>query len=265
MYYDSIVENFGYMTHCHSQFKLLFACGRSCDPRRSMYSQVGASDDEQGCVDNNHGAKYKYGCSSSSDDDSEPRHNDDDAPQSVEPTTGAGRNWQKEFIALLRAPCGWDNATHLRKLEALLDEFSLACTVYGRVIIDELELEHKTISRSSTLGGVAGGLKYINQGILFKLPEDVVIAEPSTYLYGGRAGPNVALANKNAGREFAANNYLSSVLLEDGLSAVMTTPLTCLIDYRGRYYDEMTAVCDFDNCLDDSCVVHCFQSTRIHL
>jgi hypothetical protein len=50
-----------------------------------------------------------------------------------------------------------------------VEEFVFFCTRYGMLIIDELTVpvESKTVPPCS-LGGVAGGAKYIVNGILFK-------------------------------------------------------------------------------------------------
>ena len=55
--------------------------------------------------------------------------------------------------------------------------------IYGKAIIKErnLPLHQKTI-RPINIGGIAGGDKYIVQGILFKFPKDKLIGD--TWLYG---------------------------------------------------------------------------------
>ena len=61
-----------------------------------------------------------------------------------------------------------------RRLSALARDFVYVAEVYGRIIISEtyISVENKTI-KPQTIGGIAGGSKYICQGILFKYALDV--------------------------------------------------------------------------------------------
>jgi hypothetical protein len=82
------------------------------------------------------------------------------------------------------------------------------------------------------VGGLAGGTKFILRGaILFKMPVDALIREdPPKFLFGGST-PCQHLAHKSAGRELTAFDVLSMELIA---TPELVTPLSCLVDYRGR-------------------------------
>ena len=59
----------------------------------------------------------------------------------------------------------------LQLLAGLEAEFVRTATFYGKVIIEERYLQKKTIPPID-VGGTAGGIKYIKEGILFKFAWD---------------------------------------------------------------------------------------------
>ena len=90
----------------------------------------------------------------------------------------------------------------------------------------------KTI-QSKDVGGLAGGTKFVRGHILCKLPQDPLLKSGS-YLFGG-SGSSLRLAHKSAGRELTAFDALSMELMGDESKApVLTTPMCCLVDYRGH-------------------------------
>eukprot|EP01133_Synstelium_polycarpum_P013644 gene13644-16064_t len=113
-----------------------------------------------------------------------------------------------------------DSLEKFERLASLEHDFVYAAESYGRIIISEhlLPNDQKTI-RPVSVGGIAGGEKYIVQGILFKFA-----VESDTYgLYG-----NDENAMKTAAHEL---NGCTS-FLNCGVKG-LHVPLMAYIDYRG--------------------------------
>ncbi|KAK5577688.1 hypothetical protein RB653_002633 [Dictyostelium firmibasis] len=126
-------------------------------------------------------------------------------------------SWNSEFQRLLEMD---DCLEKFERLSSLEHDFVYAAESYGRIIISEnfLANELKTIKPVS-VGGIAGGEKYIVQGILFKFA-----LENETFgLYG-----NDENAMKTAAHEL---NGCTS-LLNCGVKG-LHVPLMAFIDYRG--------------------------------
>lgn len=83
--------------------------------------------------------------------------------------------WNDQFQKIRKMDEGLDK---YRKLSNLAHDFVYAAQTYGRIIISEryLSNEQKTIKPKS-MGGIAGGEKYIVQGILFKFAVDTNLRE----------------------------------------------------------------------------------------
>jgi hypothetical protein len=113
-------------------------------------------------------------------------------------------------------------------LSDLYFDFTHSACETAKLLISELHLPVKTISPLS-LGGVAGGKKYIHGGILFKFAEDPQLG--SSFLYGGSA-PDVGKANKAAGHEQKSSDAICNAALELQIS-MLNVPLMTLVDYRG--------------------------------
>lgn len=121
-------------------------------------------------------------------------------------------------------------------LYCLAHDFVYAAKTFGKIIISEVNLpaDYKTIKPSS-VGGIAGGEKYMCHSIFFKFAMDPLISqEPPLFLYGGHKQNNYA-AMKAASHEL------------NGLIAYYNTkmqgihyPLMALIDYRGYRLIAMT-------------------------
>jgi Clustered mitochondria len=108
------------------------------------------------------------------------------------------------------------------RLMRVFQDFLGTCETYGRVILSEIMLDssHKTIRPAREFGGVAGGVKYVVQNILFK----VALADSCNQLYQG----DDAVAAKVAGHELkGVKAYFNSNT--QGLHF----PITVLIDYQG--------------------------------
>jgi hypothetical protein len=115
----------------------------------------------------------------------------------------------------------------LVRLRNLANDFVSVAEQYGRIIISERHLPNidKTI-RPVGVGGVAGGDKYIAQGILFKFAVDTKISD-TLWMYGGKTS-----SDENATR--VAGNELRGLIsyYKCGVRN-LAVPLMALIDYRG--------------------------------
>ncbi|KAN0015626.1 hypothetical protein ACTFIU_008367 [Dictyostelium citrinum] len=125
--------------------------------------------------------------------------------------------WSSEFQRLLEMD---DCLEKFERLSSLEHDFVYAAESYGRIIISEnfLANELKTI-KPVNVGGVAGGEKYIVQGILFKF----ALENEAFGLYG-----NDENAMKTAAHEL---NGCAS-FLNCGVKG-LHVPLMAFIDYRG--------------------------------
>mmetsp|Transcript_2469 Transcript_2469/g.7833 ORF Transcript_2469/g.7833 Transcript_2469/m.7833 type:complete len:1381 (+) Transcript_2469:798-4940(+) len=171
------------------------------------------------------------------------------------------RNWSAELYSLLAVDAEGDHGTAVVKLEALADladDFVATAQHYGKIIIAEtfLPAQQKTV-RPVNVGGIAGGEKYIIQGVLFKFAFDACVGkrpapppsndtrgdsdrnrdrdrdreEVEVWMYGGDQ-PDHELAMKAAGAELLCLvQFLSAVRDTDPVK--LTVPLVCLIDYLG--------------------------------
>ncbi len=81
--------------------------------------------------------------------------------------TSGDRDWNAEFQTLLEMEDGVDKYALLR---ALYSDFCYAALSYGSIIISERHLPvHQKTIRPVSLGGQAGGEKYLVQSIIFKV------------------------------------------------------------------------------------------------
>jgi hypothetical protein len=101
-----------------------------------------------------------------------------------EPPAGV-KQWQHEFSTFVQEfeseGTAEAKARALQAVSGHLEDFFYTCEQYGRLIIDEMSREQKSIAGNSALGGIAGGDKFIVAGILFKVPSDVNFG-PGGYL-----------------------------------------------------------------------------------
>eukprot|EP01125_Pyxidicula_operculata_P011795 TRINITY_DN385_c1_g1_i1.p1 TRINITY_DN385_c1_g1~~TRINITY_DN385_c1_g1_i1.p1 ORF type:complete len:1249 (+),score=314.60 TRINITY_DN385_c1_g1_i1:1159-4905(+) len=124
-------------------------------------------------------------------------------------------DWNRQFREIMSLP---DSAEKYRSLSRLAKDFVHASKLYAKIIISELYLpdDKKTI-KPVQLGGVAGGDKYICQGILFKFALDLA------GIYGGDQN-----AMKAAGHELKGLMCFYNCQIPE-----LNVPLMALIDYRG--------------------------------
>ena len=138
----------------------------------------------------------------------------------------SGLTWNEEFQRLNDDRT--DSAEHWASLAALAHDFFQTSQHYAAIIISEGHLPdfRKTIRQCTTMGGTAGGLKYIAGGVLFKFAHDPLLG--ARHLYSGGAEPDAEAAAKALGQELkgAAGYYWSGV---EGLCF----PLMAVIDYMG--------------------------------
>lgn len=112
-------------------------------------------------------------------------------------------------------------------LHKIGESFVDNATLYGRIIIREYRLpDHEKTIKPVAIGGIAGGDKYIAQGILFKFAKDKQV-DNNTWLYGGTNQRN-DLAAKSAGQELLSANYVGS------FDPLIKVPLMAVVDYWGE-------------------------------
>lgn len=101
----------------------------------------------------------------------------------------------------------------------LAEDFQYTVQTYGRIIISEVYLppEEKTV-KTTKVGGIAGGDKYLVGNVLFKFAVD------SSNIFGG----DDAMAIKVAGHELKGVSAAFNAWLPD-----FSVPLLSLVDYRG--------------------------------
>jgi hypothetical protein len=138
----------------------------------------------------------------------------------------AVKDWNHELQSLLDMEPSEEKYLKLRELA---HDFNLTAEVYAKILISELFLSpnEKTIP-PSTIGGLAGGTKFICQGILFKFAVDVQLPDTPFWMYG-KTSAATEYAMKAAGSELRHIVALSNALGDTDLRL----PLMALIDYRG--------------------------------
>ncbi|GAM24988.1 hypothetical protein SAMD00019534_081630 [Acytostelium subglobosum LB1] len=132
---------------------------------------------------------------------------------------GLGIGWNEKFQRLLLLPEDDLDKKYVKykHLSSLSKDFLHAAITYGKIIIEEafIDTRFKTIMSVPSLGGQAGGEKYVYNGILFKFASDWI------KIYG-----NDEFSMKAGGHE------LKSVMRYYGCEGIHV-PLMALLDYRG--------------------------------
>ena len=126
-------------------------------------------------------------------------------------------------------------------LVATLHEFVARATSLTATIVAERSLPPELVSiKPVSCGGVAGGTKYVADGILIKFVEDPIPpgSRGTSYLYGGAAGPRLDRAAKAAGNELRACGILNRFVFERRVA--VTVPTQVLIDALGHRVIAMT-------------------------
>ncbi|EGC30073.1 hypothetical protein DICPUDRAFT_158242 [Dictyostelium purpureum] len=129
------------------------------------------------------------------------------------------RNWSLEFWNALQMDhnCGTESLKRSQKIQSIAKEFVEVATKHGVTIIQEKQLSKGWTIPPHDAGGIAGGLKYLKDGIFFKFAVDAF------GIYGGDA-----FAMKSAGHELKGLMAYFNCQI-DGLFLPMMT----LIDYMG--------------------------------
>ncbi|KAF2076800.1 hypothetical protein CYY_001877 [Polysphondylium violaceum] len=153
-----------------------------------------------------------------------------------EPNTEPVRNWSLDFWNALQMDhnCGNESLIRSQRIQQIAEEFVSVATKHGMTIIQEKGKSFGWTIPPYDVGGVAGGLKYLKDGIFFKFAVDVY------GIYGGNA-----FAMKSAGHELKGlMGYFNCQI--DGLYL----PLMALIDYMGyRLIATSQLAIDGDNTL----------------
>eukprot|EP01132_Coremiostelium_polycephalum_P008397 gene8397-10313_t len=194
------------------------------------YTIVG-DDQPQDDVSSSYASYKSYSSTSSSDDNDE---NDQNSPylfvnclESVSENdilTTKNSNWNETFQSILELP---ESLEKYKSLSNIANDFVYCADTFGKIIISELHLDMdaKTI-KPLDLGGVAGGLKYRCQDIIFKFVVDVEIAN-GIWMYGQNKRSD-AKAQKTAGHEIKGLNHFMEVS-----NGIIRFPLMAKICYRG--------------------------------
>jgi hypothetical protein len=119
-------------------------------------------------------------------------------------------------------------------IQETLDGFERASSADAKKIIEEqkLPLEKRTI-RPSNLGGVAGGIKFEVNGILYKLAVDNRLAN-GNYFWGKEKIPDDLAAQKVAANEHRAFLAALGVIIENTAITKIFLPAMALFDYLGN-------------------------------
>ncbi|ELR12268.1 uncharacterized protein ACA1_372570 [Acanthamoeba castellanii str. Neff] len=146
------------------------------------------------------------------------------------------RQWNEEYQSVVSKGLKNLKPEDVRTIARLMNDFVRQAETYAKIIINELNVpDHRKTIKPAGVGGVAGGRKYIVQGILFKFCLDPLVSKkPMTWLYGGDR-PDDDAAIKAAGLELQG--------LCTSTTATITSlhhPLIALIDYKGF---RLVAIC----------------------
>ena len=120
------------------------------------------------------------------------------------PADEIGNPWMRQYILAMALPNG------PARRHAVASFYSNFCTTAARlgatILEDLLRPSGEQKLPKAGLGGVAGGTKFILEGIVFKLATDPIIDKKNRrYLYGNTA-PDEALAGKSAANEMRGYN-----------------------------------------------------------
>ncbi|KYQ99698.1 hypothetical protein DLAC_03638 [Tieghemostelium lacteum] len=134
-------------------------------------------------------------------------------------------HWNELFQQILDMD---ESEERSKKLATIANDFVYCADTFGKIIISELYLpvEKKTI-KPVDIGGVAGGLKFKIQDIMFKFVIDTEIRE-GVWMYGDNKRAD-GFAQKSANHEIKGLNHF----MEASNCGLIRFPLMAIIDYRG--------------------------------
>jgi hypothetical protein len=139
----------------------------------------------------------------------------------------SGRNWTRDFYSvqstISKSGANLDTVEVMDQLTKMTENFTNDAIAYGSIIIREqhLPVDQKTI-KPVGVGGIAGGQKFIHEGIFFKFPTN------EQNLYG-----NLENAMRGAGHEMKGLTGLINWELKTIGLHTIKFPLTAIIDYYG--------------------------------
>eukprot|EP01130_Rhizamoeba_saxonica_P009692 TRINITY_DN3952_c0_g1_i4.p1 TRINITY_DN3952_c0_g1~~TRINITY_DN3952_c0_g1_i4.p1 ORF type:complete len:977 (-),score=168.95 TRINITY_DN3952_c0_g1_i4:963-3893(-) len=137
------------------------------------------------------------------------------------------RDWNEEWQAILELP---ETITKYKVLRELVNDFEYVSKHYAKILVHEIfKNEESRIIKSISGAGVAGGKKFMVEGIFFKFVEDVEIS-PGKWLYGGSKSA-YHLAGKAAKHEIRGLTTIYQLISK--LNIPLCIPLMSLIGYRG--------------------------------
>eukprot|EP01087_Luapelamoeba_hula_P019490 TRINITY_DN6459_c0_g1_i2.p1 TRINITY_DN6459_c0_g1~~TRINITY_DN6459_c0_g1_i2.p1 ORF type:complete len:388 (-),score=29.84 TRINITY_DN6459_c0_g1_i2:685-1848(-) len=124
-------------------------------------------------------------------------------------------DWDEMF----QESCAWpDSVAKFESQASLSRAFLFTAQQYARVIIEEFSMpNHTKTIKPISIGGIAGGEKFVVGGIMFKFPSNV------NNMYQGLAN-----AMKAAGHELRGLNAYANTKIPG-----LCVPLSATIDYRG--------------------------------
>ena len=164
------------------------------------------------------------------------------------PGTAAPRDWCMEYLRLIlshRASYSDPHSQlkHLKQLKELANDFVTTSTTLARIILDQLHLPSDLQTTSKLDGGVAGGIKFEQGGIVFQLATD---KEEQTYWIYGSESPDHHLASKSAAAELRGIAALSNIIemLSSTAEFQEAPPIIlhfiCVISFRGYKLSAMS-------------------------
>lgn len=172
-----------------------------------------------------------------------------------------GRNWSSEYSRLLLYESEGSKVIWTKDMFSLGSDFFHAASLYAQVIISELPLPCALKSiQPVSVGGIAGGEKFIVDNILFKFASDSKLGNTNVYMYGGPSKRD-DLAMKAANVEMRNMQTVITGIRGTKLLA----PLMCVIDFQG-YRMIASAILPIDNSTivygssDAGYTVHCSNS-----
>lgn len=137
------------------------------------------------------------------------------------------REWAAELCSLRQI---LDTSERRKRLAEWHEALVKTAVGHAGNIVDALRDPVKLAAMTAEMGGVAGGTKFVFDGIVFKLATDPRVG--SQYLYGQGQFPSPERAAKAASQELKGANALFECLYEQKVN--ITVPMQVLIDYCGE-------------------------------
>eukprot|EP01091_Cochliopodium_minus_P013456 TRINITY_DN4343_c0_g1_i3.p1 TRINITY_DN4343_c0_g1~~TRINITY_DN4343_c0_g1_i3.p1 ORF type:complete len:256 (-),score=68.36 TRINITY_DN4343_c0_g1_i3:637-1404(-) len=138
-------------------------------------------------------------------------------------------NWNLQFQLINNLS---DENEKISRIATITKNFQFHAKKYGEIIISEKLLPvEKKIIKPISLGGIAGGDKFVVHGMLFKFAQDVEVGK-GVYLYGYKE-KNDYLAQKSVGHELKNISALFDVINKNSKCSDFKISLSCRVDFMG--------------------------------